>query len=401
MVEVFMAGRMSKARKTIKQLVFSTVAISLSFAFLEIFMIVAEPYLHRGFFEYDVDLGFRIRPGARDSNSFGFNDREYDLEPAPGVLRILFVGDSFSWRGGVEHNYTAMLERKFERHYGQHRVDIVNGGYPMTHTGEHVLMLEKYGLQYNPHIVFLGFYLGNDFINHNPHRKKIVVWDTYLDIDPRQERILLGYPIVAQSRLMHFFRQNYAVLRSRYEAYQEERRREREKSSQDQTGPQPAVQQPPAATPLMPTEKYLRTEGRMLRAFHHPFRDDPRVGLVRQSVSEMLALVGEHQAALHVGLYPAGFQVDAALFSRVLSLHGWEAEQYDVKLLNNLLVEHLEQEGIAYVDLTPRFRDASAKKVLYLPQDTHWNLEGNKLAASILFEELASIVDRRLRQMSR
>ncbi len=61
----------------------------------------------------------------------------------------------------------------------------------------------------------------------------------------------------------------------------------------------------------------------------------------------------------------------------------------------------LGQEGIAYVDLTPRFRDASAKKVLYLRWDPHWNLEGNKLAASILFEELAPIVDRRLRQISR
>ena len=342
-----------------------------------------------------------MRPGRLNSNSFGFNDREYDVEPAPGVLRILFVGDSFSWQGGVEQNYTAMLERMFEQRYGRHRVDIANAGYPMTHTGEHVLMLKKYGLQYNPHIVFLGFLLGDDFINHNPHRKKIVVWDTYLDIDPRQERILLGYPIVAQSRLMHFFRQNYAVLRSRYEAYREQRRRATEKSPRNQTDPRPAASNPPAATPLMPTEKYLRTEGRMLRAFHHPFRDDPRVGLVRQSVSEMLALVREHEAALHVGLYPARFQVDAALYSQVLTLHGWDAEQYDVTLLNSLLIEHLEHEDIAYVDLTPRFRDASETTVLYLPQNTHWNLEGNKLAASILFEELAPIVDRRLHEMSR
>ena len=363
-------------------------------------MIVAEPYLHRGFFEYDVDLGFRVRPGRLNSNSFGFNDREYDLEPAPGVLRILFVGDSFSWIGGLEHNYTALLERKFEQHYGRHRVDIVNGGYPGTHTGEHVLMLKKYGLQYNPHIVFLGFFLGNDFINHNPHRKRIVVWDTSFDIDRRQERTFLGYPIVAESRLMHFLRQNYTVLRLRYKAYREEQRRAKDKKS-GKNSPGMSGRKPPAPNPLMATESYLRIEGRAARAFRHRFRDDRRVGLVRQSVSEMLALVREHEATLHVGLYPARFQVDAALFSRVLSLHGWEAEQHDVKLLNNLLIEHLGQEGIAYVDLTPRFRDASAKKVLYLRWDPHWNLEGNKLAASILFEELAPIVDRRLRQISR
>ena len=326
------------------------------------------------------DLGFRVRPGRLNSNSFGFNDREYDLEPEPGVLRILFVGDSFSWTGGVKRNYTAMLERMFEQRYGEHRVDIVNGGYPMTHTGEQVLMLKKFGLRYNPHMVFLGFFLGNDFLDHRPYGKRIVVWDTYIDIDTREELVLLGYPIVRQSGLQHFLRQNYTVLRNRYEAYRQEQRRPRHDIPVTKPAGEKAPKRPLSPRPWMPLKRYLEVEGSMLHVSHHTFRDQPSVDLVRQSVSEMHSLVKDNGAALHVGLYPARIQVDDELLKQVLELHDWSAEDFDVNLVNSLLIGHLKAEGLSFVDLTPRFRRASAKTSLYRLQDTHWNNAGNQLA---------------------
>src|SRR5882757_4992193 len=78
---------------------------------VEILMIVLEPYLFKGFYEYDPDLGFRVRAHApfRETvtNQFGFNDRDYPLQKTPGVFRVLVVGDSFSWAGGRDGNYTA------------------------------------------------------------------------------------------------------------------------------------------------------------------------------------------------------------------------------------------------------------------------------------------------------
>ena len=79
------------------------------------------------------------------TNQFGFNDRDYPLRKPEGTFRILVVGDSFSWAGGLEGNYTALLERMFERRDGAHKIDIVNTGYPGTHTGEQLIMLKKYG----------------------------------------------------------------------------------------------------------------------------------------------------------------------------------------------------------------------------------------------------------------
>ena len=45
-----MPGLISKARRAIKYVVFVTAALSLSALFLEVFMIVAEPYFHSGLF---------------------------------------------------------------------------------------------------------------------------------------------------------------------------------------------------------------------------------------------------------------------------------------------------------------------------------------------------------------
>ena len=113
----------------------------------------------------------------------------------------------------------------------------------------------------------------------------------------------------------------------------------------------------------------------------------------------MHSLVKDNGAALHVGLYPARIQVDDELLKQVLELHDWSAEDFDVNLVNSLLIGHLKAEGISFVDLTPRFRRDSAKTSLYRLQDTHWNNAGNQLAAKMLFNNLAPIVDRRLREI--
>ena len=80
-------------------------------------MIVLEPYLFSGFFQYDPDLGFRVRPGARGTTQFGFLDYDYPLERKPGTFRMLVLGDSYGWSGGRDGNYSAILERACQNHF--------------------------------------------------------------------------------------------------------------------------------------------------------------------------------------------------------------------------------------------------------------------------------------------
>ncbi|HEY6045162.1 MAG TPA: SGNH/GDSL hydrolase family protein, partial [Pyrinomonadaceae bacterium] len=190
-----------------------------SLLLVEVLMTAFEPYMSSGLFQYDPDLGFRVRSHVqlRDgttTNQFGFNSRDYPLQKSPGVFRILVLGDSFNWADGLKGNYTALLEQKLDSLHGSHKVDVINAGYPGTHTGEELAILKKFGLQYHPDLVILGFFVGNDFTDADPNRKRIIVHDTYIDIDRRYEQRVLGRPIVFNSRLFLFLQQKYTVWKS-------------------------------------------------------------------------------------------------------------------------------------------------------------------------------------------
>lgn len=347
---------------------------------LEALMIVLEPWASRGFYQYDADLGFRVRPGTEYSNRSGFNDRDYPLAPEAGVLRILVVGDSFGWAGGMERNYTAILERRFEEHYGSHRVDVVNASFPMTHTGEQLVLLEKFGLPYQPRLVVLGFFLGNDFFDYNPVRKRIVVNDTYFDIDRRQERTVLGYPMVGKSRLVHFLGQRLKVVAELL-------------APGSARGTAPGFE---GELTTFSEPRFLEIESARMSAFHRSFVRDPRARDVPALVSLMRDRVVAAGSEFCVAMYPDEFQVNPALQAKIFQTAGYRPEDFDLDLLQKVLAARLDREGTPYIDLTPGFRAAAEGKELYLPRNTHWNDAGNELAAALLFDYLLPRVDRRL-----
>jgi len=49
-------------------------------------------------------------------------------------------------------------------------------------------------------------------------------------------------------------------------------------------------------------------------------------------------------------------------------------------------------KGAEYLDLLPSFIQQGKSETLYRLQDTHWNIKGNQLAATILTEYLANIM---------
>jgi hypothetical protein len=352
---------------------------------VEILMIVLEPYLFKGLYEYDPDLGFRVRAyypidQGTITNKFGFNDDDYPLQKPPGIYRILVVGDSFGWAGGREGNYTAMLERQLDNHYGYHRIDIINAGYPMTQTAEQLVMLKKYGLQYHPDLVILGFFVGNDFIDGNPNRKRIVVNDLYIDIDRRREHIILGYPIVFQSRLLLYVKQKYKIFTELRKAASEPR----QQLSQEQPG-------------TFAEATFLDLERAELEFFNinssRKGRFQKNINYILQSIAEMDALLKSQNIKFIVAIYPDVFQINKTLLKGIVERFRLRIEDYDLDLAQNILKSFLQSKDISYIDFTDRFRSEGQEKDLYILRDSHWNRSGNQLAADILFETLVKRLD--------
>jgi len=359
--------------KFIKKVAFSIVLAAFSFLAIEVLMIVCEPWLFRGFYQYDRELGFRIRPGVAGSNRFGFNDRDYPLERQPGIYRILFVGDSFSWKGLQEWNYTVVLEQMFEEHFGGHRVDVINAGYTMTATGEQLAMLRKCGLQYNPDLVVLGFFVGNDVLDASRFRKRIVVGDTYFDIDARNERLFLGRPMVGQSRLLAFVKQRWKAHTSTEKSHG------------------------PDHTDLFERDVYLEIERQRMQVC-----ETNRVG--RGEFSEQYTVACEDIAAMRdllqprrigftVALFPDEFQVEDELARDVFEKFALKPEDYDLALLQKKIGACASGLTIPCLDLLDAFRAHGVTNDLYLPRNTHWNEAGNRLAAQVLFDYLLPSVE--------
>jgi len=354
-------------------------------------MIVLDPYLFKDRFEYDPDLGFRARAYFRTeagfmgegdegtiTNQFGFNDRDYPLTKTPGILRIVVVGDSFSWAGGLKANYTALLEEKFAARDGSRKVDVVNTGYPGTHTGEQLAMLKKFGLQYNPDLVVLGFYAGNDFLEADPNRKRVVVNGCLYDIGQRHEMRLFAYPIIPQSRLWVFLTQRYEnhrlITQSRKEA-----------------ADWAAATGQPTPTKNLPREVFFQVEKNSLAFFNRKtsaqlFRAN--VEYIFQSITDLDTLLKARGAKFMVAIFPDVIQVNPHKFEEVVKKFGLDPEDYDLQLPQELLTKFLATKQIPYVDLTEQFRSEEQKRDLYLLNDTHWNRAGNELAAEFLFQYL-------------
>ena len=83
-------------------------------------------------------------------------------------------------------------------------------------------------------------------------------------------------------------------------------------------------------------------------------------------------------------------QVDEKYQSIVKQYRGYPDYSFDYSIPNKLLAIQLEPQGIHSLDMLDHCRnDFSSRKIrLFRMNDGHWNIEGNKLAAEILFEYL-------------
>jgi hypothetical protein len=372
--------------------------IGFSFLFLEFLLLVFNDLVFRNsFYIYDPDLGYRVRSytrwGKNITNEFGFNDRDYPHQRTPGTFRILFLGDSFSWAGGLEGNYTAILERKFEPEFGDQRVEIINAGYSGTHTGEQLNALKKFALQYQPDLVVLGFFVGNDFLDADPWRKRVVIGGATTDLDTRKdwEITLFGQLVVPQSRFYLFLKQQWATYQ-----YLQTHRQKNE------------VQQPGQKSPARSgqTDAFTYTEKNISNTYlDYEFR---RMQIANWSLASYAAdefaiyenfafenllamrdLLAENNIKFIVAAYPDEIQVDESLRQVVMTHYKVDPTHYQLDRPQGRLWQFCQEHQIEFYDLLPTFQEAYRQgQHLYIPNDSHWNGAGNELAAQYLYEIL-------------
>ncbi len=127
---------------------------------------------------FDPDLGWTMRPdastrigsgeGASDVrlNARGLRGGEHAYEPAPGVRRIVVLGDSFAWGWGVGDGevFTDVLDDLLGP-----GIEVVNLAVPGYSTDQQLWTLEREGLRYHPDVVLLAFCTNDPWGNQTSH----------------------------------------------------------------------------------------------------------------------------------------------------------------------------------------------------------------------------------------
>ncbi len=100
-------------------------------------------------------------------NSHGFRDVERALDKPAGVFRILGLGDSFTagWGAAFEETYLRRAEHALNARADDHpAVEIVKAGINGYYAEPQRLLLEHYGLRFDPDLVLVGF-VANDVLD--------------------------------------------------------------------------------------------------------------------------------------------------------------------------------------------------------------------------------------------
>jgi len=139
---------------------------------------VAEPQPYQA----DRYVGTRLKPGFQarfqregdawvSVNQAGFRDREHPVAKPPGTFRIAVLGDSFAEAVQVplEQTFWSVLETELNQQHGLdgRTVEVLNFGISGHGTAQQLQMLRHYVWPYEPDLVLLAFFAGNDIRNNS------------------------------------------------------------------------------------------------------------------------------------------------------------------------------------------------------------------------------------------
>jgi hypothetical protein len=315
-------------------------------------------YVHPTYIFYDDAYSrFRGKPFADDwdfkLNSKGFKDVEFETS-SKNAYRILGLGDSFAF-GVVPYkfNYLTLLESQLNRGNKDKPIEIFNMGIPYTGPREYLSLLVREGLPFNPQMVIVSFFVGNDFIDSN--RKA-------------ENRPLYSYSFVAS--LLHYI----IAIRPKFEGNMSH-------------GKGNYCDDCPTLNP----EAFLKIE--QGRSFIYLVGNERFSKLLEDAVyylREIQAICRKKGIQLLVVIIPDELQINADLQNEIRKTFypNVKNDQWDPALPNRLLAEKLSGLGIDCLDLFEAFEKESKHLPLYRKYDTHWNIAGNQLAADLIQDYL-------------
>lgn len=321
----------------------------------------------------DTQRDFRYRINV---NSYGLRDREHDLEPAPGVHRVLILGDSFVFGVGLNNGerFSDLLDRSLPDD-----VEVINAGVPGWGNDQEMLFYESELRRLKPDLVVLTFLGQNDVINNalpGPlievgTKPRFVCEGDSLRLEPPVTPAALSFSartkrVLRKSRLLLFVKRRLDMREYQHHAVED-----------------------PRFTPHgFEANRHLS----------HWSVYDARGGeaiegawCVTERILERLANdCAEDSAELLVFAFPAKVEVDRPWCDEMMRRTGVDPANMDFALPYRRLSSFCAARGIQYYYPIDDFHTAAQSDTLFFDHDAHPNVAGNALAAGLLRDVIAS-----------
>ena len=313
---------------------------------------------------------YRLRPSepgrhAEDHddhiNLLGFRDRNHQRPKPAGRSRVLGLGDSFVYGAVSPHdNFLKVAERAVNQE-SPVPVDILLMGVPGWSTENQLGYLQDTGLGLDPDLVVVNFFVGND-VTGIPVRGRVIRGHVYPTTSPLPVRNFLR-----KSRLFLMFES--LVLRRMMAQV-------RATETQAPTGDNTSV-----------NDLYLKIVNQNLPVFAR--EQVPRTRALWDEAEGYLAEIDQSCRTAGVPwllvLIPDELQVDPDVRSQVLAGLALPAADYDFEAPQKRLTHWAAAHQVAVLDLLPALRDRHrVGNRLYVPNDTHWNRDGNLIAGLVV-----------------
>ncbi len=170
-------------QRLLQNFLLTCISILMAVLFLEI-VLRCLGFSYPSFYRYDKAAGASLRPGAEGLwreegkgfvkiNKHGMrDDREIGKEKPSGVYRIAVLGDSFAeaFQIDVKDSFWRVLENKLNActAFGGKKVEVLNFGVSGYSTTQELLALRSTVWNFQPDMVLLALFTGNDIRDNHP-----------------------------------------------------------------------------------------------------------------------------------------------------------------------------------------------------------------------------------------
>ena len=305
-----------------------------------------------------------------DNDSLGMRD---DGLNGAARRKVFACGDSFTFGFGVNNGevWHEVLEASYDDEVDIFSLRGVGASVPGIYA-----KYASYRNRFAHDTVFLGIYLGNEFIEaYGEASRPVVASDAAastitpseqsLDLPGRIYSFLRYHSYTARLVKYLFFKR---LIRIGYYSYDVKRE----------------VYQP-EGSPFVFTIDF--EEDILVRTCELEYSPRMRAGVesFAESVEALAQMIEEDGRQVFAFIFPFKEQVYWDQWAFRLE----HPERYDRLKPNRLVRDALEHANVPYYDLTDDMTEAGRAQVLYWPIDSHWNPAGNRLAAELIHKWLA------------